>query len=199
MLWRHLVALATTIAATSAFQAWPSLAPAAVRRSTALSAKFFDANGEPIKAALSAYMHFCGDERAAVTASVKAEMGSAFKQTQVMTRLGELWRSLPDAKVDEYKARAVTDKARYDAALSAAGHMTAKEKKANKKKRPLSAYMLFCQERRPALTETLKAQLGADFKYTKVVSGLGDEWRNLGDDGKAKFNEMAAKEKAAMA
>ena len=95
--------------------------------------------------------------------------------------------------------QAKEDKARYDAALKAAGVLTKAEKKAQGPKRPLSAYMHFCAERRPSLTEELKAQLGADFKYTKVVSGLGDEWRNLGDDGKAKFNEMAAKEKAAMA
>ncbi|KAH8063342.1 threonine-type endopeptidase [Aureococcus anophagefferens] len=122
---------------------------------------------EPIKAALSAYMHFCGDERAAVTSSVKAAEGAAFKQTKVMTKLGELWRAL-------------------DAAT----------KKASKPKRPLSAYMLFCQERRPALTETLKASLGPGFKYTAVMTKLGEEWRELSDGAKVKYQDMAAAEKA---
>lgn len=141
-------------------------------------------------------MHFCSDERATVTAQVKAAEGAAFKQTKVMTKLGELWRALPANKVEEYKARATQDKARYNAALSAAGIQTPKEKKASKPKRPLSAYMLFCQERRPALTDSLKAELGAAFKYTVVMTKLGEEWREMGASDKARFEAMAAAEKA---
>ena len=58
--------------------------------------------------------------------------------------------------------QAKEDKARYDAALKAAGVLTKAEKKAQGPKRPLSAYMHFCAERRPSLTEELKAQLGAE-------------------------------------
>ena len=141
-------------------------------------------------------MHFCGDERATVTASVKAAEGAAFKQTKVMTKLGELWRALDSATVDSYKARAAADKERYDAALAAAGILTPKQKKASKPKRPLSAYMLFCQERRPALTETLKASLGPGFKYTVVMTKLGEEWRELSAGAKVKYQDMAAAEKA---
>ena len=142
-------------------------------------------------------MHFCGDERATVTASVKAAEGAAFKQTKVMTKLGELWRALDSATVDSYKARAAADKERYDAALAAAGILTPKQKKASKPKRPLSAYMLFCQERRPALTETLKASLGPGFKYTVVMTKLGEEWRELSDGAKVKYQDMAAAENVA--
>ena len=61
-------------------------APAAApRRSLALHAKYTDAAGNPIKAALSAYMHFCNDERATVTAEQKRLAGDSFKQTLVMT------------------------------------------------------------------------------------------------------------------
>ena len=74
-------------------------APAAApRRSLALMAKYTDANGNPIKAALSAYMHFCNDERATVTAEQKRLAGDSFKQTLVMTKLGALWRELPEAR-----------------------------------------------------------------------------------------------------
>jgi len=72
-------------------------AVAAPRRSLTLSAKYTDANGNPIKAALSAYMHFCNDERATVTAEQKRLAGDSFKQTLVMTKLGALWRELPPA------------------------------------------------------------------------------------------------------
>ena len=151
--------------------------------------------GEVIKPALSAYMHFCNDERAKVTAEVKAAQGAAFKQTQVMTRLGELWRGLGDQA--PYKARAADDKARYDAALAANG--LGKANAPPKKKRPLSAYMHFCADRRPAMTEKLQAEHGAAFKYTMVMTGLGAEWRELDAGAKARFEDMAAADKAAKA
>ena len=79
----------------------------------------------------------------------------------------------------------------------AAGVLTKAEKKAQGPKRPLSAYMHFCAERRPSLTEELKAQLGADFKYTLVMTKLGEEWRGVGD--KSKYEAMAAADKASKA
>ena len=93
-------------------------APAAApRRSLALMAKYTDANGNPIKAALSAYMHFCNDERATVTAEQKRLAGDSFKQTLVMTKLGALWRELPEARKVEscvetsrHRADAATEK-----------------------------------------------------------------------------------------
>ena len=93
--------------------------------------------------------------------------------------------------------QAKEDKARYDAALKAAGVLTKAEKKAQGPKRPLSAYMHFCAERRPSLTEELKAQLGAEFKYTLVMTKLGEEWRGVGD--KSKYEAMAAADKASKA
>ena len=92
-------------------------AVAAPRRSLTLSAKYTDANGNPIKAALSAYMHFCNDERATVTAEQKRLAGDSFKQTLVMTKLGALWRELPEARKVEscvetsrHRAGAATEK-----------------------------------------------------------------------------------------
>ena len=43
-------------------------------------------------------MHFCNDERATVTAEQKRLAGDSFKQTLVMTKLGALWRELPEAR-----------------------------------------------------------------------------------------------------
>merc|ERR1719352_1559313 len=86
-------------------------------------------------------MHFCNDERATVTAEQKRLAGDSFKQTLVMTKLGALWRELPEARKATYNQKAKEDKARYDAALKAAGVLTKAEKKAQGPKRPLSAYM----------------------------------------------------------
>merc|ERR1719337_693003 len=84
-------------------------------------------------------MHFCNDERATVTAERKRLAGDSFKQTLVMTKLGALWRELPEARKATYNQKAKEDKARYDAALKAAGVLTKAEKKAQGPKRPLSA------------------------------------------------------------
>ena len=200
-----------TLALAAALAPVTGCAPAlrATARSVALKAKYTDANGNPIKAALSAYMHFCNDERATVTAEQKRLAGDSFKQTLVMTKLGALWRELPEAQkatynqkvatrcghqpvswvVDlhaieaeaphgierrsygvearrcragvgrpkfdfhtqaTYNAKAKEDKARYDAALKAAGVLTKAEKKAQGPKRPLSARMHFLR-RAPAV------------------------------------------------
>ena len=85
-------------------------APAAApRRSLALMAKYTDANGNPIKAALSAYMHFCAERRPSLTEELKAQLGAEFKYTLVMTKLGEEWRGVGDKS--KYEAMAAADKA----------------------------------------------------------------------------------------
>ena len=88
--------------------------------------------------------------------------------------------------------QAKEDKARYDAALKAAGVLTKAEKKAQGPKRPLSAYMHFCAERRPSITAELKASMGATFKQPAVMSALGAEWKLLGEADKARFQALAA-------
>ena len=108
-----------TLALAAALAPVTGFAPAlrATARSVALKAKYTDANGNPIKAALSAYMHFCNDERATVTAEQKRLAGDSFKQTLVMTKLGALWRELPEARKVEscvetsrHRADAATEK-----------------------------------------------------------------------------------------
>lgn len=175
-----------------------AFAPSSLRAApllTPLRAKYTAADGTPIKAALSAYMFFCNDARVRVTAEEKEKAGAAFKQTLVMTKLGALWRELPDAEKVGYQNQAKEDKVRYDAALKSIGVLTKAEKKANGPKRPLSAYMHFCAERRPSLTDELKASLGAGFKYTLVMTKLGEEWKAVGD--KSKYEALAAADKAA--
>jgi hypothetical protein len=97
-----------TLALAAALAPVTGFAPAlrATARSVALKAKYTDANGNPIKAALSAYMHFCNDERATVTAQQKRLAGDSFKQTLVMTKLGALWRELPEAQKATYNQKA---------------------------------------------------------------------------------------------
>ena len=93
--------------------------------------------------------------------------------------------------------------ARFDAAV-ASNPENAKMKPTKKKAssggpKALSAYMHFCSERRPGLTAALKTKLGAEFQNKLVMVNLGSEWRELSEDGKAKFVKIAEAQKADLA
>ncbi|KAL0234067.1 hypothetical protein PCE1_001105 [Barthelona sp. PCE] len=62
--------------------------------------------------------------------------------------------------------------------------------KSNTIKRPRSAYLYFCQERRPILREE-----NPDLKMTDISKLLGADWRKLDDTQKIPFNELAAQDK----
>ena len=173
--------------------------PAAVHRSAVVSCseKPTDSNGEPIKAAVSSYMHFCSSRRVGLTQELKASMGASFKNPAVMSALGAEWKALGDAEKARFAAMATADKARYDAAFASnPANANLKKKKRVKKEssgpKKLSAYMHFCAERRPSITVELKASMGASFKQPAVMSALGAEWKALGDADKARFQAMAA-------
>lgn len=174
------------------------------RTEIACAAKYKTAGGEDIKSALSAYMHFCAEKRAGVTTELRGSLGEKFQPKLVMSKLGEMWRGLDEAKLSAYQKQAAADKVRFEKDLSDAGIVTAAQAKKNAKKedaknKPLSAYMIFCQDRRPSVTEQLKAKLGDDFKYTEVMVKLGADWKTLDEPTKAGFKAQAEAQKAAAA
>ena len=66
--------------------------------------------------------------------------------------------------------------------------------KADKIKRPLSAYMIFSGENREKVMK--------EFKFEKkqigdIAKKLGEQWKKMGDKEKATYNEKAAKAKSA--
>lgn len=174
--------------------------PAAVLHRSAVvtcNEKPTDASGEPIKAAVSSYMHFCAERRPGLTQELKASMGATFKNPAVMTALGAEWKALGDSEKARFAAKATADKDRYDAAVASnPANANLKKKKRVKKEssgpRKLSAYMHFCAERRPSITVELKASMGASFKNPAVMTALGAEWKALGEAEKARFQAIAA-------
>ena len=66
-----------------------------------------------------------------------------------------------------------------------------KKKDPNAPKRPMSAFLLFGQERRPALKKEQP-----DLPFTGVGKALGAEWRAMSDAKKKKFSTAADKAKA---
>jgi hypothetical protein len=158
------------------------------RAEIVMAAKMTDASGAEIKSALSAYMHFCNERRAGLTAELKASMGNSFKNTAVMSGLGAEWKQLGETQKERFAEMAVQDKARFDAAVAS----NPANAKAPKKQGKLSAYMHFCADRRSSLTAELKASMGEMFKQPAVMSALGAEWKQLDATAKARFEQMAA-------
>jgi len=150
-------------------------------------------SGEPIKAALSSYMHFCAERRAGLTQELKASLGAEYKNTAVMSGLGAEWKTLGEADKARFTAMATADKERYDVAVASNPANKPKQKKAaSSGPKKLSAYMHFCAERRPSLTAELKASMGSEYKNTAVMTALGAAWKELGEADKARFQELAA-------
>lgn len=88
---------------------------------------------------------------------------------------------------------AKADKERYDAAVAAnPANKQQKKKKANAGPKKLSAYMHFCAARRPAITAELKASMGPEFKNPAVMTALGAAWKQLSDEEKVPYQELAA-------
>jgi len=68
--------------------------------------------------------------------------------------------------------------------------MTRQKKDVNAPKRPLSAYIIYCQEQR----ESLKKK-NPDMKATELTSQLGSMWRALSDDKKKQYLTKQEKER----
>tara|TARA_Y100000389_G_C17448002_1_gene512831 strand:- start:257 stop:685 length:429 start_codon:yes stop_codon:yes gene_type:complete len=71
------------------------------------------------------------------------------------------------------------------------------KKDPNKPKRPKSAFLLFCDQERQKLIEKEKKNLkkGEKFNLGVVQKKLGELWKKLSEDKKAKFNEDCEKQK----
>ena len=71
------------------------------------------------------------------------------------------------------------------------------KKDPNKPKRPKSAFLIFCDQERQKLIEKEKKNLkkGEKFNLGVVQKKLGDLWKKLSEDKKAKFTDDCEKQK----
>ena len=146
------------------------------------------------KRGLSAFMFYSQERRPALK---KSQPNLAFGD--VAKTIGKEWADMSDNDKAKYVAKAAKDKARYEKAMKTwvpDPNAPKKKKKRKKKdpnapKRPKSSYMCFAITRRP---ELVKANPKWDFgKYGKAI---GDEWRVMSASKKAKYEKMAAADKA---
>jgi len=117
------------------------------------------ADSDKPKRPLSAYFLFAGDKRA----NVKSKFPT-IANTEIVKKLGEMWRELPANERKVYEDKAAAAKAEYDAKYGAV--------KESKPKKPLSAYMLFSNHMRP---DVKKANPSASFG--EIAKLIGAKWR----------------------
>ena len=158
------------------------------------------------KRPLSAYLYFCAEKRPEVSQRMK-KLGDISKE------LARLWAETADRTV--YEKLAEKDKARYQSDLvdsrtssasTAAAVSTKREvkRKATRRKgsaarreskvtqqhrpkRPLSAYLFFCAEKRPEVSQRVK-------KLGDVSKELARQWAETAD--RSQFEQLAKEDKA---
>jgi len=159
--------------------------------------KNVDDEKEKIPKAQNSYMEFCKETRS------NTDFSDTKDPKEVSRRLGEMWRELGDKEKDVYKQRAIANKERYDEACRARSTSPVSdseksdkpkkakkaktEEKGEKAKRPLSAYIKFCNANRP---EVAKNQTNPQ----DVSRRLGEMWRGLSDEDKIKWKGDAVED-----
>merc|ERR1712222_310291 len=144
------------------------------------------------------------------------EENKDLKMTELSKLMGLEWKKLDDEGKQKYKEMAQKDKERYakemenytpppsDVPDESTGKeenessKTTKAKTAKKKKKKdpaaqkgkRGAYIFFCNDIRARITEENK-----DLKMTELSKLMGLEWKELDDEGKQKYKEMAKKDK----
>lgn len=133
---------------------------------------------------------------------------SDLSMAQRTKKMSEMWNGLSDGEKAKFTDKAAEEKAVYDKKLATykttdnyknfqkeldAWKMTQTKKPfkkdANRPKRPLSGYMIYIGEQRPAL-------MAAGLKMTETASAAAKKWKELGEAGQKPYNDKAAKLKA---
>lgn len=152
------------------------------------------------KKPMSAYLYFCKEKRAEVKAK-NPEM----KATEITSELGQMWREVKDTQdAEQYMVLANADKDRYNSEKVDAPPKEPKEPKEKKQrkqkvstkvqgpKKPMSAYLYFCQEKR----EQVKAE-NPEMKPKEITAELGRLWNKIKETPKAnKYKDQAEDAKA---
>ena len=124
----------------------------------------------------SSYIIFCNEHRQKLRSQ-----NPQLSATELTTALGALWKSLKDKSV--YEEAAAKEKERYEKERGVVS-----SEKPTGPRRPLAAYMYFCQDQRQDVQKTHK---GKD-----VTTELGRRWKLLTDEQKAPYEAKHREEKS---
>lgn len=127
----------------------------------------------------SSYILFCSEKRN----EIKKD-NPELSATQITSRLGALWKECSEEDKKRYESLANEDKERYKTDMEnySGGESTSAKTKKVGPKRPRSAYMYFCQEKR---TEVKDAN--PELSGKEITAELGKMWRKLSDNEKKPY------------
>ena len=134
---------------------------------------------ENIKRSKSAYLHFCDEERPRIPKTTRLADGTEVNvsTTDITCQLGVRWNALKNSRsaadvqrMDKYEDLANNDKQRY---LAEKQNVLGKLEK-NTIKKPLSAYLFFCQAERENVIND-----NPTMSATEVVKELSVRWNVL--------------------
>lgn len=145
-----------------------------------------------VKKPLSSYMFFCKDHRSVIAAEKVAPR-------DVLKKLGEAWKALSDDEKAVYEEKASDDKRRYQEETGLKDNTTLKStKKENsetsetsdliddvKKKKSLSPYIRFCNEKRASVKESHPEMDGKT-----IIKTIGAMWRALSEEEQQSYKMM---------
>jgi len=163
--------------------------------------------GGPKKPALGAYFVWCDTVRAAIIAEMKekcAKEGVPFKVTEVTGHMAAKYKEISEEEKEKFKAQSEIVKAKWTEEMEAwkktpdyqkylQQKSATKEKSEMKKatagvkdagmpKKPPSAFMLYLNSRREAITADLKAK--GTFKIQEISVIGSKEWKELSAEQK---------------
>ena len=146
------------------------------------------------KRPLSAYLHFCADKRPEVAASA-GSLGS------ISQELARLWAGTSDEARAPYVALADKSKEEYSKmksewqaecqkilSSSSGSKSTVGKTKKNTPKRPKSAYLYFCDAKRPLVSQKFS-------KLGDISKELAMLWSKSGDEERRAYEELATADK----
>ena len=145
----------------------------------------------------SAYILYCQENRSAVKTA-----NPDFKPSELMSKLGEMWKNLSKEDKQEFVEQAESDKERYNKERSnykgpvggddddddSPKKKTKKVPKDPSQKKAKSGYLVFGDEQRPVIKKQ-----NPDFKAKDIIAEIGRRWKALTESERMQFNEKAKK------
>ena len=135
----------------------------------------------------SAYICFCTDKRQEVK-----DKNDGISNTDIMSELGKIWKSLSDGDKTKWEKVAIEDKQRYATEMKNfyTEHPEEIKEEKSKIKKPVSAYVIFSNIKRPDVKKS-----NPDSSPKQILTLLGKLWKELSEDDKEQYKELAAEDK----
>lgn len=138
-----------------------------------------------VKKPLSSYMLFCKDHRKVIASENVAPR-------DVLKKLGEAWKALSDDEKSVYTEKAADDKRRYEEETGSKNTFKKENSESSEisdpidvKKKSLSPYIRFCNEKRASVKESHPEMDGKT-----IIKKIGAMWRALSEHEQQSYKMM---------